>query len=298
MKLGIVVVYLFDEDLESLLGVHLGQISKNTQVPYTIYGSVNRLDPKLRRHLETAPHVKTCELPPTELRDGEEHAYYLDQLVQIAVDAGSTHIAVLHLDSFPIRPGWAEEFAALLNDQRAIVTISSCVTACLFFHRSFYLDCRPKMRLSVEEQSTSLFQQFLAAHKPTPHSGIGYQFAAFANGMRWHYLRRTAGAMDQFAIYDDRVYHCSGAVRAHDGSVHAGVVRSALLRKLLAPLLALGRSLLPGPVWEALGAGSPASLRYIVTQSNDLTLLQKWHPTIRALVESPDEFLDALRREP
>jgi hypothetical protein len=298
MKLGIVVVYLFDEDLEPLLGVHLGQISKNTLVPYTIYGSVNRLDPKLRRHLETAPHVMTYELPPTELRDGEEHAYYLDQLVQIAVDAGSTHIAVLHMDSFPVRPGWAEEFDALLNDQCAIVTISSHATACLFFHRRFYIQCRPKMRLSVEEQSTPLFQQFLNAHNPTPHSGIGYEFAAIANGLRCHYLHRTAGAMDQFVIYGDSVYHFSGAVRLHDGSAQLGVVRSSLLRKLVAPLLALGRSLLPGPVWKALGAGSPTSLRDIVTQNHFLTLLQKRQRTIRALVESPDEFLDALRREP
>jgi hypothetical protein len=105
VKLGVVAVYLFGEEVEPLLGVHLRQIEKTTHAPYTIYGSVNRLAPTLRRQLETAPRVKTFELPATELRGGREHAYYLDELVQIAVDDGSTHIAVLHLDSFPIRPG-------------------------------------------------------------------------------------------------------------------------------------------------------------------------------------------------
>ena len=57
----------------------MSQIDRNTRVPYTIYGSVNRLAPKLRHHLETVPRVRTFELPATELRGGLEHAYYLDK---------------------------------------------------------------------------------------------------------------------------------------------------------------------------------------------------------------------------
>jgi len=76
MKLGIVVVYLVKEEDEKLLDLHLTQIDKHTEMPYTIYGSVNRLLPKFRKKLEKHPKVKLCECPSMDLRSTREHTFY------------------------------------------------------------------------------------------------------------------------------------------------------------------------------------------------------------------------------
>ncbi len=68
MKLGIIVVYLFDANTEYLLDLHINYIRKFTDVPYTIYGSVSRLNPNGRQKLSEYPEVQQYDIPPTDLR--------------------------------------------------------------------------------------------------------------------------------------------------------------------------------------------------------------------------------------
>jgi len=103
MKLGIIVIYLFDETSECLIDIHLNSFRKFTESNYSIYAAVNRLRPHQKEKLKKYGEVKQCAIPTTDLRGGEEHAYYLDHLAKIAIQDGSTHVAAFHLDSFPVR---------------------------------------------------------------------------------------------------------------------------------------------------------------------------------------------------
>src|SRR5262245_41559932 len=109
MRLGIVVVYLVQPDDGPLLDLHLRQIDRCQTVPFVLEARVQRLAPVFRPRLEAQRFVKVCQVPPTELRWGAEHAYYLDRLVEAAISDGATHVVTLHVDSFPIRTGWVEE---------------------------------------------------------------------------------------------------------------------------------------------------------------------------------------------
>jgi hypothetical protein len=123
MKVGIVVVYLVSEENEKLLDIHLSQIEEHTHTPYAIYASVNRLLPRFRQRLERSTKVKICECPTTELRDREEHSFYLDYLVRHAVEDGVSHVVTLHVDSFPVRSDWIEVLTGKLSDSCVLVAI-------------------------------------------------------------------------------------------------------------------------------------------------------------------------------
>ncbi len=224
MKLGIVVVYLVRAEDEKLLDLHLSQIEKHTLVPYTVYGSVSRLLPKFRHKLEQHPKVKICECPTTDLREGDEHAFYLEHLVRIAIEDGVSHVVTLHVDSFPIRSGWAKELAGKLSESCVIATIMGkedfpMFSACLFFHRDFYLKYHPSFLLSEAEHSTPKFRQYRQEYKHEGDSGIGYTYKVHAEGLSWYPLLRS-GRSESYSpigsMYSDLVFHLVGAVRFGD----------------------------------------------------------------------------------
>jgi hypothetical protein len=218
MKLGIVVVYLFDEEDEPLLDLHLSQIEKHTQVPFVIYGSANRLAPRFRERLALHPKVQICECPDTDLRGDQEHSYYLDHLVTIAFEDNASHIVSLHLDSFPISSGWAEALASKLSASCVFATVERINTACLFFHRDFYRRYHPTFLLSEAERAEPQYQQYLMEHDPFTHSGIGYGFMAYSKGLSWYYLRSQNGSDSSVygLVHEDMIFHLGGVVRLRE----------------------------------------------------------------------------------
>ncbi|MGA9347920.1 MAG: hypothetical protein WBW48_03855 [Anaerolineae bacterium] len=298
MKLGIAVVYLFDEQSELLLDVHLGQIEKYTQVPYTIYGSVNRLAYKFRQRLAHHPEVRICECPETNLRGGDEHAYYLDHLVKIAAEDGASHIVTLHLDSFPIRGGWAEELAGRLSESCVIATIERINTACLFFHRDFYLHHCPTFRLSEAECADPKYQQYLKQHNPTPHSGVGYGFMAYSKGLSWYYLQDTIGGsqVDRGKIYDDMIFHLQGAIRLGEGDLEkTGFLYNSAYLRFVHTATSVCRSLMSVAIRKFLRAHFASPIYAFIDRPRELDQAQQINDIKRQLLHDPESYLSLLR---
>jgi hypothetical protein len=218
MKLGIIVVYLVAEEDEKLLELHLAQIQKHTTVPYVIYAGANRLLPRFRARLESHPKVKICDLAPTELLGDPEHAFYLDQLAQIAIDDGATRIVSLHTDSFPIQDGWAEELEAGLAGLPFSTVAYGPYSACLFFRREFYVRFQPRFRLTSAERGSATYRQFAREHAHIRHSGIGFLYRAFEHGLEWHSLAESSPQGAFGVLYDRMVFHLQGNVRTQAAS--------------------------------------------------------------------------------
>ena len=215
MKLGIVVVYFVKEENGELLDLHLSQIEKHTDVPYTIYGSVKRLLPRFREKVERQPKMKICDIPETPLRGDDEQTFYLEHLVREAIEDGSSHIVTLHVDSFPIRPGWAEALAGKLSESCVFATpYYGNYTACLFFQRDFHLKYRPAFRLSEAELSSPEYRVFCKKLKHIPHCGIGYFFKAYSEGLPWYPFAESNKRKARYgyfcSVYDDLVFHLGG----------------------------------------------------------------------------------------
>jgi hypothetical protein len=255
MKLGIVVVYLVAEDDGPLLELHLDQIKKHTFVPYTIYAGTNRLLPKFAARLRERPEVKICSLTSTELRAAAENSIYLEQLVEIAIADGMTHIVAMHPDSMPIRDRWAEELSRRVAGTGLAALERGPYTACLFFSREFYLDHHPHFLLSDGERASPMYREFSKRHQHLMHSGIGYLFRAFAEGIRWYSLPESSVSDAFGVIYDGLVFHLHGNARlqvsADDNS------EEAVTDRLLYEMRTWFRRLVPRPVrralWERFG---------------------------------------------
>ncbi len=298
MKLGIVVVYMFGEDNAPLFDVHTMQIERCTTVPYTIYGSVNRLDPRLRQRVARNPRIRICEIPETTLRGMEEHSYYLGHLVEAAVADGATHVVTMHLDSFPVRAGWAEELAATLSDTCVFATCEGIQTACLFFERSFYLRYRPTFLLSESDRVDPRFASYLERHNPIVHSGIGYGFASYVNGLSWHYLPNTTRGDERVygAVFDDIVFHLHGAVRlgVKGWSKIDDSYRSSFLRALRL-LRSAGEALCPPTLRKSLRARFPTLTEHCWDRPWEYAAWRRMERIRRELLEDPDAYLRLLR---
>lgn len=296
MKLGIVVVYIFGEESAPLLDLHLRCIERYTSVPYVIYSSVNRLEARFRDTLAQHPMVRICECPDTPLRDRKEHSYYLDHLVRFAIEDGVSHVVTLHLDSFPVRSGWAEELAGRLSSSCVLATINRINTACLFFQRDFYVRYRPSFLLSPDETETREYRKYIAECDPCEHSGIGYAFMAYQEGKSWHYLRDTTVINYHFAgrIYDDIIFHLGGAVRIGEPYAQAsGLLQSPNLGRFMRGAVAVARSLTPRPVRSFLIKHFGSSIERVVDQPQFALQAQQ----IQRFREDPETYLRLLRRD-
>ena len=219
MKLGIITVYIVNPDNSALLDLHLAQIEKHTTVPYTIYAGVNRLLPQFRERLKRHPRVKICPCPDTDLRSVDEHSFYLEHLIKYPLQDDATHIATLHLDSFPILTDWNMKLSEKLNDICSFATLEGINTACLFFHRDYYLKYKPTFLISEDKRSSKEYWQFQKKYDVSPHSGVGFAFSAYLNGLTWHYLKESVIDKEKTKIYDNMIFHLEGVVHWQDVSI-------------------------------------------------------------------------------
>jgi hypothetical protein len=298
MKVGIAVVYLVHERDEPLLDLHLRQIERHTDVPYTIYGSVNRLRPNLRAKLERRSDFQRCACPDVDRRGHFEHSAHLERLVERAVQDGASHVVVLHVDSFPVRSGWIRELTEKLSGSRVLSAVmrhrlydQKPSTICLCFPREFHLDHRPRLLISDAERKLPAYRRYRQAFEINADSGSGYGFKLFCEGLTWHPLLDTRGGESRNSIgsvYGDLVFHLGGAVRY--GDLRAG---------------RQGRSFGLGPLQflkESVKPWVPRPLRRVLTRRArggmvDAINRQTYERMRSRLLADPDAVLEQLRAE-
>lgn len=294
MKLGILVVYLFDESLESLLDLHLQNIRKYTDVPYTIYGSIGRLNDRGRLKLSEYPEVRRCEIPPTDLRSLHEHAYYLDHLARIAIEDGVTHVVAMHLDSFPIVSGWAEKLKALTDETGSCVVLDLSYTACLFFSRDFYLKYYPTFRDTDR-------LDFIKKYQLINHSGVSFLQICHDNGLPWHVLgKNTSRSKESFAdLFGGMIFHLRGAVWGHSESEplkRCYVKKRWMIRVLNFVVWSLSTHRVRIWIWNHMPNSFLHAFGRWLRAERGVVLLAELQATQRQLLENPEKYLSKLRQ--
>ena len=147
MKIGILVIYLLDENNEKLMDIHLDRIEQHTKMPFTIYAATNRLLPKFLPKLQNNPNVKICDIETTELRGHDEHSYYLKNLADYAIEDEADYLAILHLDSFPVENAWDQKLAKKLTGKTVLAAIIIILVA--FMTTWFFILAVPPKKKKV-----------------------------------------------------------------------------------------------------------------------------------------------------
>ncbi|MBP6872849.1 MAG: hypothetical protein KBC43_12640 [Bacteroidales bacterium] len=220
MKLGITVIYFAKKREGWMIRVHLTFIRKNTNVPYKIYAGTERLLPEFRKKLD-GDDIIVCPLSPTNEIAGKENSFYLEQLFRYAIQDGCTHIAVFHVDSFPVRPDWVNYLLNKLDEGYQLAAIERCEeldykphSSFMFFSTGYYVKYHPSLRLSEEERKEKSYRKYLKAYPHIPDTGSGFGYQLFKDNLSWYRMQRSNTRQDHrlFAgIYDDLVFHLGAA---------------------------------------------------------------------------------------
>lgn len=306
MKLGILNHYVVNERDGKLLDLHLDQIERHTKVPYTIYATVNVLLPQFRVKMERHQKVKICECPNVHLPVGEDHAFYLEHLIQEAIEDGCTHIAILHVDSFPVRSDWVEELARKLSESYVFAApYYGAYTACLFFQRDFYLKYRPAFFIPEDERSSEKYRMFCKRFEHIPHAGAGYLFKAYSEELPWYPLRESNKGNVHYgyfcSIYEDLIFHLGAVWTYSQHKIHQSssfiCVRTWAWKYFWFPIF---RILLSGTQQKAVGAKRFLIPRHLMSWGWKhlgfpmffIPIL--WHER-KQLLEDPESYLNYLR---
>jgi hypothetical protein len=299
MNLGILVVYLVDEENEALLDLHLRQIESCTTVPYTLYAAVNRLPAQFIGKLQHHSHIKICECLPTDLRGKKEHSFYLECLVREAIQDTVTHIVTLHVDSFPIRRGWIEDLTQRLSPSCPLVTLNRMSTACLLFPRDFYVHYCPRFLLSEADRSSDQFKLFCEQWNPIDHSGTGYGFKAFCEGFSMSYLKEgNTNAQDTFGIiYEDLMFHLVGAAGIGLSQERKNKTTPRSLNALLLSHLRRVHRPLNASMKRLVKLILPASLRRALSEKvySEVTAGRLYKEAREELLSDPEAYWEYLR---
>jgi len=299
MKLGILVVYLVSDENEWLLDLHLRQIEQHTTVPYQIYGSANRLLPRFREKLEQNQKVTLCEVPTSDLQSSSEHSYYLEHLLRFAISDGASHLATLHVDSFPVHPGWVETIIEKLSAGSVMVAIMpdaqvamSPQTSCMVFHKDFFLEYKPALRLTEEQISSPQYSRYSGdfPHVSPSESGVGYGYEIYSRGLSWHPLLRSNKGNDHDSfggIYGDLVFHLGAAAQAYKNHPLKSRSRALRARRMFS-------SVLSKEMRARIRIATPEALTQLIAP--ELLVWRRQYEHVRGKLQAdPDAYIHFLR---
>lgn len=304
-KLGIAVVYLISERNERLLDIHLERIERHTKADYRIYGSAVRLLPQFLPKLENHPKLTVCPCEPY-VETGEqlrryEHSWYLEQLVRFAFDDGCSHVMILHVDSFPVRDGWAQELAAKLSRTCVMAGIvrdkerdHKPMSAGILLDRRFYIEHSPRLLLTEAELASPEYARYKAEVPHSKDSGAGYGFAVHRLGLTFVPLLQSS-AGDKYShhgsLYEDMIFHLNAAMQMEnspDVAYRAHTFKRNAIRRTLG---ATAKLLLPANTREKLLAKLPLHLAKPERHHQRMS----FEAQRELLLSDPDAYIEYLR---
>lgn len=222
--LAIVAVYMVKPENDWLLDLHLTQIARCTETPYTIYGAPNGLSAELHARLAARPEIKLLDIPPIEGSGTAQHSFFLDRLVAAAVADGAEHVAVFHVDSFPIQPGWDRRLMVELSDDRPLAAVQQAETkdfkpnaSGMIFRGDFYRRHTPSFLLDPVLRTEPTYAAYQEQEPHFPDTGTGYGYTLFCRGLSWRPLLRSNRVNVHYVfggIYGDLIFHLGAAARA------------------------------------------------------------------------------------
>jgi hypothetical protein len=270
MRLAIVVVYLAGADDGPLLDLHLDRLRRHTTVPYTLYAGVDRLAPAFVERLRLEASAQMHTFGEVSQRGTLEHSHYLTRLSERALADGASHIAHLHMDSFPVREGWAEELARGLGSDWALAGVSATEIGerhrprlCgALVPRAFHDTYGPVVSVDELPAADPAYEVY-ARRTVGPDSGDAYGYLLAKHGLPWRRLERSNAREDHYllgGLYGDLFFHLGAATRTS----RRFPPRNASPRQVqgLRHALRVGRTVVP-----------PALRRFVPP-----TLLRPWNP--------------------
>lgn len=293
MKLGIACVYFYGPDGDWIMDLQSRYMSSTLSgYDYKIYAGANRLRSNLRAGLEAVPHLEVVSLPWFNGEGSDEHAFYLDRLLERAAADGCTHLATLDADAFPILPGWPDALLQRMGKRIRLAAVHRAENLdthlphpCgLFMERSFFLDHKPQMFSLQSEISSPAFQEFLRETGQRIDTGVGYGYVLWKNKEPWLPLMRSNSWSPHFlmaGIYGDVFFHLgAGSRRQH---FYADYARN--------PLLALAVKLGGIPLLWRVGAWLSRWIKERRAPFNAQAFLS----IADALKKNPEQFITRIR---
>lgn len=266
MRIGIIVVYMFNEANTELFNIHLKRIQKHTKNSYKIYSSINKLPTNCKKILDTYPNIKQYIFPDLEMNNAAyEHAYLLGELVKKAVLDGVDYCFCLHLDSFPVKDFWDEEIINKIEQEKlAFVSTQNFDSSCIAFSSKYYETYKPEFLLSIQDTKVPICIDFIEKHVPRlfdefdfntnyskdkkiGYTGVGFGYSAYKNHLNWHFLKRNSkgsGLLDSYQqLFGNMIFHLGGATRFQDIEDRKSYSKNHILKTLLSPIFSLYKKL-------------------------------------------------------
>ncbi len=296
-KLGIVVVYLMNEDDENLLKIHLDFIKKYTPQDFTIYAAANRLHQHLKSILKSHDFVRICSIPDTNLRLAYENTYYLQHLIDIALEDNCTHIALFHPDSFPIKYNWFQTVIDNIGNSYAMAAIvTNLVTnnkphsSFMLFEKEFYLKYSPKLIPDFTTLHTPIYREYIKEHSVLVETGIGYGFCLYHNKLNYYKLLHSNKNYihpDFALIYDDLIFHIHYNAMPYKSTSNFYNFKGGEVFKFINNLIAL---IIPDKLFSSI----KASIIKKIKKSEDIKNRNIIEELKNRLYQNPENFINNL----
>lgn len=235
-KIGLLVVYVFDDTLQPLFDIHLNRIQRFTTSEYKIYAAGHKLAEKQFDYVSKNPDIQLFKLDvPKEYGVRDEHSFCLRNLADAAYADGCEHVICMHLDSFPVVKDWQKEFVGPIERGEASVVsiVPNGYSAGLCWGKEFDEQLTPGMLVSTEDRTSEVFEKFVTEFPDFDHieTGLGIIFTAYQNALTW----KRIGTDQQKKIYGGLLFHLVGATWRT--WIDAAPVKKSFLSKATWPIV-------------------------------------------------------------